>query len=98
MAICKDLPARPTSLILHSWDEEGLRYITGAYGHLRGLTVAGVSQQVLNRYAGWIAAGRASAGGIASAAGDGMDDRQGVRDPITASLSPGWAGRWRAKG
>jgi hypothetical protein len=53
----KDLPVRPTSLILHSWDDEGYRYITGAYGDLRGLTVAGVSQQVLNRYAGWIGAG-----------------------------------------
>jgi hypothetical protein len=52
-----DLPDRPTSLILHSWDDEGYRYITGAYGHLRGLTVAGVSQQVINRYSGWIAQG-----------------------------------------
>src|SRR3954471_11348050 len=50
----KGLPERPTSLIMHSWDDEGWRYIQRAYGTMRGLTVAGVSQQVLNRYADWI--------------------------------------------
>lgn len=50
----KGLPARPTSLILHSWDDEGWRYINRAYGAMRGLTVAGVSQQVLGRFGGWI--------------------------------------------
>lgn len=47
------LPERPASLLLHSWDDEGWRYITKAYGDLRGLTVAGVSRQVLDRYAKW---------------------------------------------
>jgi Glycosyl transferases group 1 len=51
----KELPQRPTSLILHSWDDEGLRYITRTYGEMRGLTVAGVSQHVLDRYRDWIA-------------------------------------------
>jgi hypothetical protein len=51
------LPQRPTSLILHSWDDEGWRYISRTYGHLRGLTVAAVSQQVVNRYADWMSQG-----------------------------------------
>ena len=50
----KGLPERPTSLILHSWDDEGWRYIQRTYGAMRGLTVGAVSQQVLNRYADWI--------------------------------------------
>ena len=58
------LPERPTSLLLHSWDDEGFRYITKAYGHLRGLTIAGVSQQVLDRYAPWIAKGGHTVAGI----------------------------------
>src|ERR1700712_3064961 len=40
------LPERPTSVLLHSWDDEGWRYINKAYGALRGATVASVSQQV----------------------------------------------------
>src|SRR3982074_2398179 len=31
-----NLPERPTSLLLHSWDDEGWRYITKAYANLRG--------------------------------------------------------------
>ena len=58
------LPERPTSLILHSWDDEGWRYVTRTYGHLRRLTVAAVSQQVLNRYAGWMADGAHSLAGL----------------------------------
>jgi glycosyltransferase involved in cell wall biosynthesis len=50
----RGLPQRPTSLILHSWDDEGWRYVTRTYGDLRGLTVAGVSRQVLNRFSPWI--------------------------------------------
>src|SRR5687767_5173489 len=49
------LPERPTSLILHSWNDEGWRYITRTYGRMKGLTVAGVSQQVLDRFAPWVA-------------------------------------------
>lgn len=47
------LPQRPTSLVLHSWDEAGWRFIDRAYDNLHGMTVAGVSQKVLDRYAGW---------------------------------------------
>ena len=50
----RDLPKRPTSLILHSWDDEGWRYIQRAYGDMKGLTVAGVSSKVLARYGDWI--------------------------------------------
>lgn len=50
----RSLPKRPTSLILHSWDDEGWRYITKAYAGLRGLTVAAVSDRVHQRYQGWM--------------------------------------------
>ncbi len=49
----RDLPQRPTSLILHSWNDEGWRYIDKTYGHMRGLRVAGVSNKVLDRYDSW---------------------------------------------
>jgi hypothetical protein len=58
------LPQRPTSLILHSWDDEGWRYITRTYGDLRGLTVAGVSNQVLERFQPWIEQGGHSVAGV----------------------------------
>src|SRR5687767_376570 len=58
------LPQRPTSLILHSWDDEGWRYITRTYGDLRGLTVAGVSQQVLDRFAPFVADGGHTVAGV----------------------------------
>lgn len=58
------LPQRPTSLILHSWDDEGWRYINRTYGNLRGLTVAGVSQQVLDRFAPFVEAGRHTVAGV----------------------------------
>jgi len=47
------LPKRPTSLVLHSWDDAGKRFIDRAYGNLEGMTVAGVSQKVLERYSAW---------------------------------------------
>ncbi|MDF1739558.1 MAG: glycosyltransferase [Verrucomicrobiales bacterium] len=47
------LPKRPTSLVLHSWDDAGWRFINRAYDNLEGMKVAGVSQKVLDRYAGW---------------------------------------------
>src|SRR5579864_5681463 len=59
-----DLPARPTSLILHSWDDEGWRYVTKAYGKIRRMTVAGVSDQVLARYRGWIEQGGHQLAGV----------------------------------
>lgn len=47
------LPKRPTSLVLHSWDDAGMRFIKRAYDDLEGMTVAGVSQKVLDRYSAW---------------------------------------------
>ncbi len=48
------LPTRPTSLLLHSWDDAGYRFISKAYAGLRGLRVAAVSRQVMDRYAAWV--------------------------------------------
>ncbi len=48
------LAERPVSLLLHSWDDEGWRYITKTYSGLRNVTIAGVSRQVLDRYEPWI--------------------------------------------
>ena len=45
---------RPTSLILHSWDDEGWRYVTKTYAGKRGLTVAAVSGKVAARYSKWM--------------------------------------------
>lgn len=59
-----DLPKRPTSLILHSWDDAGWRYINKTYADLRGMTVAGVSQQVIDRYQPWIEGGGHTLAGI----------------------------------
>jgi hypothetical protein len=42
-----NLPQRPTSLILHSWDDEGWRYITRTVRQPQGPHRGGVSQQVL---------------------------------------------------
>jgi len=58
------LPQRPTSLILHSWDDEGWRYITKTYGAMRGLTIAAVSSKVLARYADWIKEGGHHVAGV----------------------------------
>ena len=59
-----DLPPRPTSLILHSWDDEGWRYVTKTYGAMRALTVAGVSDQVLGRYRSWVEQGGHEVAGV----------------------------------
>jgi len=48
------LTPRPTSLILHSWDDAGWRYVTSTYDQLRGATVSAVSRMVLDRYRPWI--------------------------------------------
>ena len=58
------LPERPTSLVLHSWDDAGWRYFNKAYEGRRGMTVAGVSQQVMNRYGGWIRENGHISGGV----------------------------------
>jgi hypothetical protein len=67
------LPERPTSLLLHSWDDEGWRFINKAYGPTatadgrpaaRGWRVAGVSRQVLNRFQPWVEAGGHEVAGV----------------------------------
>ena len=50
--------------MLHSWDEAGWRYFSKAYQDRRGMTVAGVSQKVMNRYRDWIRENDHSDGGI----------------------------------
>lgn len=60
----KGLPERPTSLLLHSWDDEGWRFINNAYGDVRGWQVAGVSRQVLNRFQPFVEAGGHSIAGV----------------------------------
>jgi hypothetical protein len=60
------LPERPTSLLLHSWDDEGWRFINKAYGPAvaKGWRVAGVSRQVINRFQPWIEAGGHEVAGV----------------------------------
>src|SRR4051812_37851762 len=58
------LPERPTSLLLHSWDDEGWRFINKAYGAAKNWRVAGVSQQVLNRFDPFVRAGGHEVAGV----------------------------------
>lgn len=58
------LPERPTSLLLHSWDDEGWRFINKAYGAAKGWRVAGVSRQVLNRFDPFVRAGGHEVAGV----------------------------------
>ena len=91
----KGLPARPTSLVLHSWDDEGWRYITKTYGEMRGLTIAAVSSKVLARYANWIKEGGHHVAGVlpppvtqmchCQRRSDGRSDRGGL-DGSTAGF------------
>jgi glycosyltransferase involved in cell wall biosynthesis len=60
----KDLPERPTSLLLHSWDDAGWRFINKAYGDARGWRIAGVSQHVLNRFAPFVEKGGHEIAGV----------------------------------
>ena len=75
------LPARPTSLILHSWDDEGWRYVTKTYGTCR----ADRRRRVASRcWAGTAVdrRGRPPDRRRPSAAGDGVDRAsKGSRDP-----------------
>jgi len=86
-----DLPPRPTSLILHSWDEEGWRYVTRTYGWMRGLTVAGVSDQVLGRYRHWIAQGEHELAGVLPPPVTEWAICRGRRDPHHIVVA--WMGR-----
>ncbi|MFT5468238.1 MAG: hypothetical protein ACI8UO_003347 [Verrucomicrobiales bacterium] len=48
------LPERPTATVLHSWNDAGWRYYSKAYAGKTGMTVAGVSQKVVDRYSDWM--------------------------------------------
>ena len=85
------LPRRPTSLVLHSWDDEGWRYITRTYGDMRGLTVAGVSRQVLARFAPWIAQGGHSVAGLLPPPVTEFTMAKGRRNPNRIVVA--WMGR-----
>src|SRR5688572_11871305 len=86
-----NLPPRPTSLILHSWDDEGWRYITRTYGNLRGLTVAGVSRQVLDRFAPFIAQGGHNVAGVLPPPVTEFTMAKGRRSPHRIVVA--WMGR-----
>lgn len=86
------LPQRPTSLVLHSWDDAGWRFIHRAYDDLRGLTVAGVSQAVLDRYAGWAAERGHHLAGILNPPVSEFAPVKGDYDP-KGRLVVGWMGR-----
>jgi hypothetical protein len=86
-----DLPPRPTSLILHSWDDEGWRYVTNTYGSMRGLTVAGVSDQVLGRHREWIEQGGHEVAGVVPPPVTEWTMRRGGRDPHRIVVA--WMGR-----
>lgn len=86
------LPQRPTSLVLHSWDDAGWRFINRAYDDLRGLTVAGVSQQVLDRYAGWAKEKGHKVAGVLTPPVSEFSPAKGHYDP-KGRLVVGWMGR-----
>ena len=85
------LPQRPTSLVLHSWDDAGWRYIQRAYGDMRNMTVAGVSKQVLDRYQPWIKANGHKAAGVLPPPVTEMTIAKGKRN--RKQLVVGWMGR-----
>src|SRR5687767_7635487 len=87
------LPQRPTSLILHSWNDEGWRYITRTYGQMRGLTVAGVSQQVLDRFAPWIEQGGHGVAGVLPPPVTEFTMVKGRRETTADRIVVAWMGR-----
>ncbi|MEX2578555.1 MAG: glycosyltransferase [Verrucomicrobiales bacterium] len=86
------LPHRPTSLVLHSWDDAGWRFIDRAYDNLRGMTVAGVSQKVLDRYAGWAREKDHRVAGVLRPPVSEFTCAKGQYDP-KGRLVVGWMGR-----
>ncbi len=86
------LPERPTSLVLHSWDEAGYRYFSEAYRGRRGMTVAGVSQKVMDRYAGWMRENNHIDGGILPPPVTEFCMAKGQYDP-KGRIVVGWMGR-----
>ncbi|MEM1441344.1 MAG: hypothetical protein AAGF67_03315, partial [Verrucomicrobiota bacterium] len=86
------LPQRPTSLVLHSWDDAGWRFINRAYDDLHGMTVAGVSQKVLDRYAGWAREKDHRVVGVMTPPVSEFTSAKGNFDP-KGRIVVGWMGR-----
>jgi hypothetical protein len=86
------LPERPTSLVLHSWDDAGWRYFSKAYQGQRGMTVAGVSQKVMDRYATWIRDNGHVNGGVLPPPVTEFCMAKGQSDP-QGRIVVGWMGR-----
>ncbi len=86
------LPQRPTSLVLHSWDDAGWRFINRAYDDLHGMTVAGVSQKVLDRYAGWASEKNHRIAGVMTPPVSEFTSAKGKFDP-KGRIVVGWMGR-----
>lgn len=86
------LPERPTSLVLHSWDDAGWRYFSKAYEGQTGMTVAGVSQKVMDRYANWIRENGHVNGGILPPPVTEFCMAKGQNDP-QGRIVVGWMGR-----
>ncbi len=86
------LPERPASLVLHSWDEAGWRYFSKAYAGRRGMTVAGVSQKVMDRYAEWMRENDHIDGGILPPPVTEFCMAKGTYDPH-GRIVVGWMGR-----
>lgn len=86
------LPERPTSLVLHSWDDAGWRYFSKAYAGRRGMTVAGVSRKVMDRYADWIRENGHIDGGVVPPPVTEFCMAKGAYDP-QGRIVVGWMGR-----
>ncbi|MDF1751986.1 MAG: glycosyltransferase [Verrucomicrobiales bacterium] len=86
------LPQRPTSLVLHSWDDAGWRFINRAYDNLTGMKVAGVSQKVLDRYADWAKEKNHKVLGVMTPPVSEFTSAKGQYDP-KGRLVVGWMGR-----
>lgn len=86
------LPQRPTSLVLHSWDDAGWRFINRAYDNLHGMTVAGVSQKVLDRYSGWAKEKNHRVVGVLTPPVSEFASAKGHYDP-KGRIVVGWMGR-----
>ena len=86
------LPQRPTSLVLHSWDDAGWRFINRAYDDLEGMTVAGVSQKVLDRYSDWAKEKNHDVVGVLTPPVSEFCSVKGQFDP-KGRIVVGWMGR-----
>ena len=86
------LPRRPTSLVLHSWDDAGWRFINRAYDDMRGMTVAGVSRKVLDRYSDWAREKGHHVAGVLTPPVSEFTSAKGDYDPH-GRIVVGWMGR-----